>query len=559
MDAATPSAAAGERPTRHEPVLVLAPRGRDADLACQLIERAGEAAIRCREMDDLMHRISAGSGPAVIAEEALTCQTAEELCGLLEVQPSWSDLPLIVFVNRSFASPAIQRLARRRNTTLLKRPIQIPSFLTVIRSSVQSRERQYEVRRLLRSLRQLNARLNRRASQLQRLVTELSDAEERERARLAQVLHDDLQQILVGAKFGLSAVGAVCSDCPQDTDRIVEQTRDVTQLLDQAIETARTLSHELSPSVLRQEGLVPALSWLGDVMRSRYGLQVSIEVSGAARDCGDTLRTLLFRVAQELLFNVVKHASAHEASLHLAMQPDRVRLEVRDGGCGFDPDGLTQGDDTHGLGLFSIEERIVLFGGRMEIDSEPGKGTAVRITVPASRAAATTSERPGSGELGKESPRGEPPKGKPPVGVVRSHRRAQRPVTVLLADDHRVVRQGLRALLEDYPDIDVQGEAEDGLQAYQLASETRPDVVIMDVAMPELDGIEATRRIKSQFPSIRVIGLSMFEAPESRRRMLAAGADVYLLKSDPIQELVAKVRGAFEEPRAEDPSPQAAD
>ena len=539
MAASNPSPTTDGNRMRHEPVLILAPQGRDAELACRLIEQAGERGIRCRDTDDLMHRISVGSGPAVIAEEALTSQTAEELCGLLEVQPSWSDLPLIVFIRRSFGSSAVQRLARRRNTTLLKRPIQVPSFLTLIRAAVQSRERQYEVRRLLRSLRQLNARLDRRASQLQRLVAELSNTEERERAHLAQVLHDDLQQILVGAKFGLSSLNTICRSCPQDQTRVGEQTLAVQRLLDRAIETSRSLSHELSPSVLHQEGLVPALSWLSDNMRSRYGLQVSIEVSGAARNCGETLRVLLFRIAQELLFNVVKHADVHEARLQIATGQQHVRLEVQDHGCGFDCEEHGKGDSGPGFGLLSIKERVGLLGGQVEIDSRIDEGTLVRITVPMALSAPASVPSEAAIE-----PAGAEVTGEDPVTDQNLGRREPlRPVTVLLADDHRVVRQGLRALLDDYPDIKVLGEAPDGLLAVQQASEIRPDVVIMDLAMPEIDGIEATRRIKARFPSIRVIGLSMFEAPESRRRMLAAGADAYLLKSGPIQELVTKVRG----------------
>ncbi len=539
MAVSNPSPTADGNRLRHEPVLILAPQGRDAELACQLIEQAGERGIRCRDTDDLMHRITAGSGPAVIAEEALTNQTAEELCGLLEVQPSWSDLPLVVFIRRSFTSSAVQRLARRRNTTLLKRPIQVPSFLTLIRSVVQSRERQYEVRRLLQSLRQLNARLDRRASQLQRLVAELSNAEERERIRLAQVLHDDLQQILVGAKFGLSSLNTVCRDCPQDEARIEEQTLAVQRLLDRAIETSRSLSHELSPSVLHQEGLVPALSWLSDIMRSRYGLQVDIEVSGTALNCGETLRMLLFRIAQELLFNVVKHADVHEARLHMAMKQQHVRLEVQDHGCGFDYEEYAQKSSTPGLGLLSIEERVAILGGQVDIDSRIDEGTLVRVTVPMVLSAPARVPS----EVASEPAGAEGANRKAVTNRMLGRRESRRPVTVLLADDHRVVRQGLRALLDDYPDIEVLGEAQDGLLAVQQASEIRPDVVIMDLAMPQIDGIEATRRIKARFPRIRVIGLSMFEAPESRRRMLAAGADAYLLKSGPIQELVAKVRG----------------
>jgi len=115
-------------------------------------------------------------------------------------------------------------------------------------------------------------------------------------------------------------------------------------------------------------------------------------------------------------------------------------------------------------------------------------------------------------------------------------------IKVLIADDHQVVREGLRALLEKYPDILVIGEAADGLEAVQLAQELGPDVVVMDVAMPGLDGIEATRRIRSACPTTRVIGLSVHGQTQLIAEMLRAGASGYLLKDCAGQGLITAIR-----------------
>jgi DNA-binding NarL/FixJ family response regulator len=115
-------------------------------------------------------------------------------------------------------------------------------------------------------------------------------------------------------------------------------------------------------------------------------------------------------------------------------------------------------------------------------------------------------------------------------------------IKVLIADDHQVVREGLRALLEKYPDILVVGEAADGLQATQYAQELEPDVVVMDVAMPGLDGIEATRRIRSACPPTRVIGLSVHGQTQLIAEMLRAGASGYLLKDCAGQGLITAIR-----------------
>ncbi len=114
---------------------------------------------------------------------------------------------------------------------------------------------------------------------------------------------------------------------------------------------------------------------------------------------------------------------------------------------------------------------------------------------------------------------------------------------VLVADDHEVVRQGLAALLREQQDIQFVGEAANGREAVDLASRLRPDVVIMDVAMPLMNGDEATRQTKMHLPGTRVVALSMYAEDGMVERMRRAGADCYILKTAPADELLAAIRG----------------
>jgi DNA-binding NarL/FixJ family response regulator len=114
---------------------------------------------------------------------------------------------------------------------------------------------------------------------------------------------------------------------------------------------------------------------------------------------------------------------------------------------------------------------------------------------------------------------------------------------VLLADDHRIVREGLRSLLSDKPDVEIVGEAAHGREAVDLALRLEPDVVIMDVAMPLIDGDEATRQIKAHLPKTRVIALSTYNEPETIGKMYQAGAENYVLKTASSDELLAAIRG----------------
>ncbi len=113
---------------------------------------------------------------------------------------------------------------------------------------------------------------------------------------------------------------------------------------------------------------------------------------------------------------------------------------------------------------------------------------------------------------------------------------------VLLADDHRVVREGLSCLITDESDMEVVAEVSNGADAVQQAVELRPDVVVMDVSMPVLNGLEATRRIKQEAPEVKVIALTVYEHHTYVRELLGAGADGYILKRAAAHELIAALR-----------------
>jgi DNA-binding NarL/FixJ family response regulator len=125
-------------------------------------------------------------------------------------------------------------------------------------------------------------------------------------------------------------------------------------------------------------------------------------------------------------------------------------------------------------------------------------------------------------------------------------REAMKKIRIILADDHVVVRQGIRVLLEQDPDITVVGEAENGRQAVQLAAKLMPDVVVLDLAMPLLNGLEATRQIVQHDPKARVLVLSSYGDREYVDQLIAAGATGYLLKQTAADNFIKAVRQASE-------------
>jgi DNA-binding NarL/FixJ family response regulator len=126
-------------------------------------------------------------------------------------------------------------------------------------------------------------------------------------------------------------------------------------------------------------------------------------------------------------------------------------------------------------------------------------------------------------------------------------------INLILADDHAVVRAGTRQLLERQPDLRVVGEAADGEEAVRLAKELKPHVVVMDVRMPKMSGVEATRRIKQELPEVAVLVLTAHDDDEYVFALLQAGANGYLLKTAEMEELVKAIRAVAAGQSALDP------
>jgi len=363
---------------------------------------------------------------------------------------------------------------------------------------------------------------------LRSLAAEVGLAEQRERKRIATELHDHLQQMLVFCKLKLGQGKPLTAMIPGCTE-LIKQVDDV---LTEALTYSRTLVAELCPPVLQEFGLVAALKWLGEHMSQRQ-LRVSVESGQDYLRVPEEQAVLIFQSVRELLINVAKHAGTQYAGVHLMREEDDLRIEVRDSGAGFDV-AVVQSNDgsSHPLkfGLFSIRERMKAFGGKLELVTAPGKGTTAILVLPLQEMTEPVAALFHDGIIpsrtdGRERVTNE---------LIPYVHKA---LTVLLVDDHAMMRQGLRSVLEAHDDIQIVGEASDGYEAIEMADTLRPAVVVMDINMPRLNGIEATTRIKSLYPEIRVIGLSVNAGPNNKEAMLKAGADMLLTKEAAVEEL----------------------
>jgi PAS domain S-box-containing protein len=211
------------------------------------------------------------------------------------------------------------------------------------------------------------------------LAAELTRAEQEERHRISQVLHDDLQQRLFAVKAQLSFLKDI--NLSADTYRELDQ---IQASLSESIAITRNLSIDLSPIVLHGEGLVEAMTWLSFRMKEQHGLQVDLESKTESVQVDNHLRMLLFQSIRELLFNVVKHAGVLQAKITLEHQNERSRITVSDDGKGFDTRAVL-GNPQAAHGLLIIQNRLNLLGCHMELFSRPGEGTRITIELPTER------------------------------------------------------------------------------------------------------------------------------------------------------------------------------
>ena len=228
----------------------------------------------------------------------------------------------------------------------------------------------------------LEQRVHERTADLERathardqLLRQVLTTQENERRRIARDLHDEIGQSLTSLVFGLKSINP--ADLPQELHERIGTLRGVAG---STLNEIRRLAHGLRPSVLDDVGLLAALERFTSDLERAYGINVELSSNLGAGRLPDELETTLYRIVQESLTNVAKHAEASLAEVTLRCEELRVDLVVSDDGRGFDPAVL----DSAGFGLSGMRERAALFGGALEVESAVGAGTTIRVTLPLS-------------------------------------------------------------------------------------------------------------------------------------------------------------------------------
>jgi signal transduction histidine kinase/ActR/RegA family two-component response regulator len=516
----TPEAEA--RSSAEERVLVLAPTGRDALLACDLLTRAGLESLACADEAELCRGIEEGAAVAVLAEEALHPWTVHALLGALGRQGPWSDLPLIVFTRgQSSSESVLEALGPLGNATLLERPVRVSTLVSAVKAGMRARHRQYEVRDLL----QRQAEADRRKDEFL--------------AMLGHELRNPLAAIR-NALWILDEAGSAEYQDVRQRQVIERQTHHLVRMVDDLLDVSRVTLGKIGlhvQTVDLQNVVERCLSELG-MRRLAETHELSLSVSTEPTFVqGDPVR--LEQVVCNLLHNAIKYTPrGGSIEVGLGTEDGQAVVRVRDTGLGISEEMLTRifepftqvesarkrSEGGLGLGLPLVRSLVELHGGTVEAHSEGrDQGSEFVVRLPRLGSAVTVSAAPANdtenADLGESGP-----------------------LHILVVEDNPDGRESLRDLLQIWGhEVEL---AENGPDGVRSALGCQPDVALIDIGLPGLDGNEVAQRIRAAMEGDRMalVAMTGYGQPEDRRRALQAGFDAYLVKPVDPAELARTLR-----------------
>ncbi|MCB0153488.1 MAG: response regulator [Anaerolineae bacterium] len=298
---------------------------------------------------------------------------------LLEHLTRWQ-LPVIMLAGEENPITIVKAMQQGAQDYLVKGRFSKASLEYAISNAIEKMALKHDLLNKQHQLAVQAALLEAQHRKIRTLASKLTLAEQRERRRIAQILHDELQQSIYGIQVQKYLIDMHAA--PETKWQIQPYLETMTGLIDQAIEVTRSLAVTLSPPMQQSDELAPVLEWLATKMEEIHRLSVQFEGRGECRVPNEDLRLLLFQLARELLFNVVKHAEVDQARLELYEEAGQIFIAVSDEGRGFDVETMRSEQSEAGFGLYSVKERLELFGGHLEIDSQPGQGAHLLIVVP---------------------------------------------------------------------------------------------------------------------------------------------------------------------------------
>lgn len=516
-------------------VLILAPLGRDGRVIAQVLEVLPYEKVVCPSLAELVDRLGDETMVAVLTEETLRDEGAQQLGTWIEGQPAWSDFPFVVLATKQpgrRSAQATAALAGLGNSVLLERPLNSESLVSAVGSAIRSRGRQYDARRHLLE----NQRLYQAEHQARAEADAANRAKDEFLATLSHELRTPLSAILGWATV-LQRHRAQLGDLARGVDTIERNAKAQARLIEELLDMSRIVAGKVE---LEWQTVVPATlieQVVATVMPSSQAKRIRIEqdVEGAALPIlADPQR--LQQVLWNLLTNAIKFTPEGGTITIGARVADHFEFDVTDTGAGISADFLphvfdrfrqADGSTTRshgglGLGLAIVKRLVELHGGTVEARSAGlGAGATFTVRLPLSDASSIGSspEKDALERFGN------------PAGT------SIRDLKVLLVEDDCDGREMVAQLLADAGG-DVRAVAS-GQEALRALGEQDFDVVVSDIGMPGMDGYELLERIRTNGNSVPAVALTAFARSEDRAKALEAGYQVHLTKPIEPSALIA--------------------
>ncbi|MGE5091804.1 MAG: response regulator [Bacillota bacterium] len=521
-------------PPRDDTILIFAPTGRDPELIAQMLARLLLTARALPSISELCAEIGSGAGMVILAEEALTPESAQRLLETIEAQPSWSDIPVLLLTTAAAiartSQPVLEALRQRANVTLLERPVHPLTLISAVQSALRARRRQYDVRDYLAD----RQRSEERVRQAQKM-----DAVGKLAGGVAHEVNNMMTAVIGFADYALKQLAADHPVRP-DIEEVIKAGTRAAAVTQQLLAFSRRQPHQ--PSLLSLQEVIPEL---GKLLERLLGAEHELRLE-VPRDLPPVLadRNQLEQVLVNLALNardamepggrlviagsVVEIDDGTAPSPVVEIRTGRyVRIRVTDTGHGMSPEArehafepfyttkpLGQGT---GLGLSTVYGIIKQSGGYVWIDSRLGQGTSITVDLPAvSEPMPVRAERVPGPARGRE--------------------------TVLVVEDEPLVRRLARRALEEHGYTVL--EASDGREAMaELASgEHTIGLVLSDLVMPRMSGRELGHEIARRFPGVPVLFMSGYTGEDVRSRGLLEGSAPFVQKPFTPEALARRVR-----------------
>jgi len=520
--------AASEADDRRHTVLVFAPIGRDGPLTRELLERAAIDTLLCKAIDELCTALLADADAVILTEEALDDPSFSTLVEVLDRQPAWSDIPVLVFAGGEETRTSLRTLAvidQLRNVTLIERPIRLAAVLSIVRSALRSRQRQYELRDVLLALHAARAE----AEDASRMKDEFL-------ATLSHELRTPLNAIL-GWTTMLRHGQVEAARVPKVLDVVDRNARAQAQLIEDVLDMARIITGKLRVDTKPLQ-LLPLVEAAIDSMgpaADAKGVTLALKAPASLPAVrGDANR--LQQVFWNLISNAVKFTPAGgRAEVVVEREGANLRIDVGDTGAGlaaeflpfvFDrfrqaDQSVTRGHGGLGLGLAIVKHLIELHGGRVSVRSDgPGRGTTVTVLLPALSTASVASLPPARSDSDEA------------FGISLGG------LSVLIVDDDDATRELLADMIRRTGAKAI--TAGDAVEAFARSRLTPPDLIVADVGLPHEDGCSLLRRLHAQPATAHTpaIALSAYARPEDRTAALQAGFTQFIAKPAAPQEVL---------------------